>query len=337
MLVQALADIGMPTDVAATYVQTRAGWRSFDDLWVRWGDTAAIKAEAVLHVRGTPGTAEDIYATIGPGPTTLTALREALYRSQRFVRTSRQSWGLHIWGLDEYDGIAEEIGNLIDSAGGQMNVDELIRDLRARFPDVAESSIKVTLNTLAFVANGHMVRRRHETDEWPKVAPLRTVRGAFLNGRNEIRWATTATSEVLRGSGRPIHPAVSTALGVGPGQRRAFSSAYGPLEVAWRLSSTQGPSIGSVRVLAEDVGAGPADTLVLVFNLDEGSLHATKIGADVAGLTRLRRLLGRSVRTPAAALAASLDCKPADAAAVLRKRGDDDLADLVDDSMPSAR
>jgi hypothetical protein len=332
MLVRALTDLGMPTDVAATYVHTRAGWRCFDDLWVRWGDTAASKAEAVLHVRGVPATAEDIYATIGPGPTTLTAVREALYRVQRFVRTSRQTWGLRVWGLDEFAGIAEEIGSLIDAAGGQMNVDELIRDLRTRFPEVAESSIKITLNSLAFITQDGTVRRRRETDDLPKVAPLHTARGGFRNGHNEIRLATTVTGEVLRGSGQPIHAAVATALGVSPGQRRAFSSPHGPLEVAWRLSSTNGPSIGSVRVPAEDVGAGPTDVLVLAFNVDEASLHVTRIGADVAGMARLRRLLGRIVRSPGAALAASLGCKRADVAAVLRTRGDDDLADLIENS-----
>jgi hypothetical protein len=330
MLVQALADIGMPADVAATYVQTRAGWRCFDDLWVRWGDFAASRTEAVLHVSGAPATAEDVWAAIGPGPTTLKSVRDALSRDQRFVRTSRQTWGLRAWGLDEYTGIAEQICASIDAAGGQMNVDELIHDLRSRFPDVAESSIKITLTTLAFVTEGGMVRRRRDTDEWPAVAPLRTVRGAFRNGHNEIRLATTATSEALRGSGRPLHPAVATALGVGPGQRRSFSSPHGPLEVAWRLSSTQGSTIGSVRVLAEHVGAGPTDTLVLAFNLDEDSLHVTRIGAEVAGMDRLRRLLGRIVRSPGAALAASLGCRRTDVAAVLRKRGDDDLADLVD-------
>jgi hypothetical protein len=36
------------------------------------------------------------------------------------------------------------------------------------------------------------------------------------------------------------------------------------------------------------------------------------------------------VRTPAAALAASLNCPRADVAAVLRNRGDTDLAELID-------
>jgi hypothetical protein len=330
-LVQALTEVGMPAGVAATYVRSRVDWRCFGDVWVRWGDSAADKAEAVLHVRGAPATAEDMFAAIGPGPTTLKAVRDALYGGERFVRASRQSWGLRTWGIDEYAGISEELGARIDASGGEMNVAELIRDLRSRFPDVAESSIKTNLTSLAFITEAGTVRRRGDADGWPRVAPLHTVRGAFRNGHNEIRLATTVNGDVLRGSGQPIHPAVATALGVSPGQRRLFTSPHGPLEVAWRLSSTHGPSIGSVQAPAKSVDAAPTDTLILAFKLDEASLHVARIGSEVSGIARLPRLLGRSVRSPGAALAASLGCKRADVAAVLRKRGEGDLADLIED------
>jgi hypothetical protein len=101
--------------------------------------------------------------------------------------------------------------------------------------------------------------------------------------------------------------------------------------VIWRLSSTNGPSIGSVRAAAKTLGVDSTDTLVLVFTLDDASLHVERIGAEVSGVARLRRLLGRPVRNPAAALAASLGCRRADVAAVLRERGDGNLADLVED------
>ena len=53
--------------------------------------------------------------------------------------------------------------------------------------------------------------------------------------------------------------------------------------------------------------------------------------ADVSGVARLWRLLGRPVRNPAAAVAASLGCRRAEVAAVLRERGDGNLADLLED------
>jgi hypothetical protein len=325
----ALTAIGMPPNVAVAYVQSRSDWRCFGDVWVRWGDSAASKAEAVLHARGAPCTPEDIFATIGPSRTSFKALREALYADQRFVRASRQSWGLRLWGIDEYAGIPELLVARIDAAGGTMRVDELIADMLSRFPDVAESSIRTNLHSLAFITDGTIVRRRSDTDDWPPIPPLFAARGAFRNGDKEIRLALPVNADVLRGSGQPIHASVANALGVSPGQRRTFTNQHGPVAVVWRLSSTNGPSIGSLRAPAKALGADQTGTLVLTFSCDDDSLDVDWIDPEIDGVARLRRLLGRTVRNPGAALATSLGCRRADVAAVLRARGDNDLADLV--------
>jgi len=331
-LVEALSTLGMTVDVATAYLDTRSALRRFGDTYVRWGHSAADKAEAVLHARGTPAAPEEIHDAMGTdSTTTLRALHEALYAGHRFIRTSRLTWGLRAWGSQEYSGIFDEIAACIDAApGGEMGVDELIADLLSRFPDVAEGSIKAFLNALAFVVDGSTVRRRTEADGWPPVPPLNRARGAFRNGDNEIRLAIEVTSEVLRGSGQPLHPAVATAIGVNPGQRQPFSSPQGPVAVTWRLSSTNGPSIGSLRAQAKATSAALGDTLVLAFRPNDESVDVARIGAEITGLERLRHLLGRTVRSPAAALTASMDSTRADVATALRDRGDTDLADLVD-------
>jgi hypothetical protein len=163
-----------------------------------------------------------------------------------------------------------------------------------------------------------MIRRRTDADEWPPVPPLNTVRGAFHNGPNEIRLAITVTHDLLRGSGQQIRAAVAAALGVSPGQRGLFSGPHGDVAVSWRLSSTNGPALGSLRPAALAAAAGLEDTLLLVFKLDDTSLHVARIGAEVSGIQRLTQLLGRTVRTPAAAVTASLHCRRAEVAAVLR-------------------
>ena len=125
-----------------------------------------------------------------------------------------------------------------------------------------------------------MVRRRTAADEWPSVPPLNTVRGAFRNGDNEIRLALPVTAEVLRGSGQAIHAAVAAAVGVTPGERRMFASPHGEVTVFWKLSSTTGANVGSLRAQAVAVGATTADTLVLAFRLDDASLEVTRLGPD---------------------------------------------------------
>jgi hypothetical protein len=305
--------------------------RLFGDVWVRWGESPADRAEAVLHARGTAATPEDLITAIGTDSVGYRALRDTLYADHRFARTSRQCWGLRGWGVDEYAGVFHEIAARIDAGGGRANIDKLTRSILSRFPDVAENSIRANLSALAFVCERGVVRRRADTDGWPPVPALSTARGAFRNGDNEVRLALPVTTDMLRGSGLQLRPAVAAALGLSPGQQRLFSSPYGRVGVTWRLSSTNGPNIGSLRALATGRGATHRDTLILVFRLDRSSLDAQRVGAEIAGVERLRRLLGRSVRTPAAALAASLGCERDQVAAVLRRRGDHNVADLVED------
>jgi hypothetical protein len=72
--------------------------------------------------------------------------------------------------------VFDEIAARIDAAGGKANIDELIRDILSRFPDVAENSIRAYLSTLAFICEPGMVRRRTDTDEWPQVPALDCAR-----------------------------------------------------------------------------------------------------------------------------------------------------------------
>ena len=327
-LLHALTGLGIPSGIALTYLESQVALRRFGDVWVRWtDDTTAYIAEAVLHVLGAPATAEAILATIGSrASTSLATLNGTLSEDYRFIRASRRTWGLRAWGITEYAGIAHAIGARIDAGGGKADVQELVADLLAAFPDVAERSIRSYLSTLEFITEAGMVRARTAADKWPPVPPLNTVRGAFRNGHNEIRLALPVTTEVLRGSGQAIHPALAAAVGVTPGQRRTFASPHGEVTVFWKLSSTSGANVGSLRAQAVAVQATTRDTLVLAFRLDDAFLEVTRLGPDEGGMRRLRHLLGHTVRNPAAALAASLQCRRGEVTAVLRARGDHELA-----------
>jgi hypothetical protein len=296
---------------------------------VRWGVSAADKAEAILHLSEVPVSADDIATAIGQ-ECRPRAVREALYVDDRFVRATRTTWALRQWGLDEYSGIFGEIGERIDAAGGAIAVDAVLRDMMSAFPDVAESSIRVFLGAPGFVIEEGVARRRTEADGWPPIPPLHAARGAFRNGPKEIRLAVTVTSEVLRGSGQSIHAAVGGALGVTPGQQRVFTGSDGDVSVTWRLSATNGPGVGSLRPLAVAVGADRGDTLVLAFNVKDASITVTRLGREEECRRRLHVLLGRSARDPVAAIARSLGCRPADVAALLHQRGDTDLVAIIE-------
>jgi hypothetical protein len=103
-------------------------------------------------------------------------------------------------------------------------------------------------------------------------------------------------------------------------------SSHGEITLVWKLSSTTGANIGSLRAHAIAAEASTADTIVVAFGLCDASLKVTRLSPDAGGMRRLRHLLGRTVRNPAAALAAGLQCKRSEVTAVLRARGDHELA-----------
>jgi hypothetical protein len=328
-LLEALHTLGMPTGVALTYLEDQSV-RRFGDLWVRWHPTTAGMIEAVLHVLGAPATAQAILETIGPAGSSVDNVNRVLTLEDRFVRATRRTWGLRAWGLHEYVSIPHAIGEYIDAHGGSAAVSDVSADLLATYPDITATSIRTNLSTLGFVTRDGVVRRRTATDGWPPVPPLRTILGAFHNGDNEVRVTVPVTAELLRGSGQALHKAVAAAAGVTPGQHRTFTGPHGEVTLTWSLMSTHGANLGSLRAVANAVDTTIGDTLVVALRVGEPStINATRLGPEDAGLPRLRKLLGRAVRNPTAALAAALRCRRQDVDAVLRGRGDAELADML--------
>lgn len=329
----ALTELGMPAEAARRFLTAEEELRRVGDVYVRWGRSLPERAEAVLHAAGAPMTPDAIFAAIDNGEAaSVRGLREALYADDRFVRASRLTWALRAWGLDEYTSILDAIETCLAAAGGLMNVEDLIRAVRARFGDVAETSIRTYLGTRGFITEAGTVRRRTDNDKWPTTPPLNTVPGAFRNGRNEIRLTVPVTVDVLRGSGVHLRAAAAAAVQVSPGERRDFTGPYGQISVIWRLTSPNGPGLSSLRAAANAVGAELRDSLVLVFRLDTATVDVVRVGAEKSGMALLGALLGRRVRSPVAALASSLNCRREEVTEVLYGRGDDDLAALVAES-----
>lgn len=320
-LILELDTLGIPPHTASEFIHSRPGLRRFGDRWVRWGATTADKTEAALHLSGVPASAALIAATIGCHERNV---RDALYSDPRFTRATKQTWALRQWGISEYTGVFAEIAARIDTAGGAISTKALVDDMTTTFPDIAESSIRSYLSAPGFLIDDALVRRRTEADGWPAVAPLYTVRGAFHNGRNEIRIAIAVDYDLLRGSGQALNPATATALGIHPGQRRSFSGTH-DIHLFWRLSATNGASVGSLRGLAAALGADMNDTIVLAFKVRDSTVKATRIRAGEDARTRLRALLGTRIRNPVADLARALHCQPEEVAALLGRRGDAEL------------
>jgi hypothetical protein len=329
-LLDALAELGMSSDVAEAYLRQKAPLRQWNDHWIRWQGSAVEKAHAVLELLGEPSTAESINEAIGEGHSVNT-VQNGMSQDPRFMRTGKRKWGLRAWGIAEYSGIAEEILERIDRDGGSVDVEDLVRELVDTFPDIAESSVRMYLGTPAFVVEGLSVRRRTDDDGWPVSSQLRDARGAFLTAENQLRLAVPVTGDVLRGSGQAISDAVAVALGVTPGHDRTFTSWDGTrLTARWRPWSTSGPDIGSMRALVALTDAQLGDTVVLVFDLADETLAAVKVPSGTEGLSRLAMILGVAASDDLATLVAqSIKCRASEVRSVLRARGDGDLADSI--------
>ena len=330
-LLDALTAQGMLPGLALTYLREETPLRCFGDLWVPWSETGIGNwAEAILHVLGAPATVETLDRALrSAGATAISSLSRVISVDKRFIRTSRVNWGLRAWGLPEYTSLSDAIGQRIDAAGGEARTGDIIRDVLATFPDVAETSIRAYLGTLAFIVEDGVARRRTEADPWPAVKPLHSARSGYLNGRSEVRHAIPVNHDLLRGSGQYLPAPVSAAVGVGPRQRRTFTSTTGQLTLYWDLDSTTGPHIGSLRKQAEAVNAVDGDDLILALRTLDDTFEVIRAVKDEPASVRLRKLLGRNTKKPVAALAAGLGCAPERVAEILRDRGEHAILELI--------
>jgi hypothetical protein len=309
-------------------IEHLAGCRIVEGRWRRWTGSVIDKAAVILDAAGGPMTAEEINSAIDEGHSFRTVLN-GMSQDPRFVRTSRRTWGLASWGLEEYSGIAEEILERIDRDGGSTEVEPLVTELVSTF-EVSENSVRMYLGTIAFVVEAGRVRRRTPTDPWPIDTAVAHAAGTYRTG-DEVRLALPVTTDMLRGSGRLVHPAAATALGVLPGSKRPFRTGTDTaVVVGWRPWSTTGPDAGSVRHLAEKTHAAIGDTLVVVFDVGSETASAVAVPAAAEPDAVIEALIGGAPTADVvAAMGRAIGAERGDVDQTLRTRGDARVADLL--------
>ena len=332
-LIDTLLAQGMSAGLAISYLRECTSLRCFGDVWVPWAEAGlGNRAEAALHVLGVPATFETVDRVLRSlGVTDISSLSRVMSVDERFARASRFTWALRAWGLPEYTGVSDAIGQRIDAAEGRAKTGEVIRDLLASIPDITESSIRSYMSTLTFIIEDGLIRRRTEADPWPPVQPFHTTRGGYRNGRNEVRVVLPVNHDLLRGSGQSIPSPVAHAVGVTPGQRTTFTGPTGELTLYWDLTTTSGALIGSLRAQAGALDAVDGDDLILALRPSDASFEVIKASQDDTPSVRLRKLLGRSPKDPVTALAASLECPPHLVSTTLERRGEQSLLELIGD------
>jgi hypothetical protein len=318
-----LHEAGFRSELVET-VMAHSDLKLRDGKWLQWGGLMPDKAAAILRVMRRPAETEELAREIAEGISER-SVRNALQSDPRFMRVSKRAFGLREWGLEEYSGIAEEIAQRIERAGGAVEIESLVSELVQTF-GVAASSVRMYAEAPRFVLSNGMVRFRMDDEKLPPDARVHAVFGLFPEtARHRVHLVVAVDDDVERGSGMGIRPAVANALGLKPGERLYFDDGgAGRLLVSWPDSAACGPSLGSTRALANSAGAVSGDSLLITFDLAAHRVCSHRIHpttADIRILTGLEIAKGQELDT----IAASIGCDPIEVRTVLANRGDHQL------------
>jgi hypothetical protein len=329
----ALDELGLNPGTLESFLKDSRVWREIGQgTWVHWAGGLGNKAEIVLKLLGHPCVASDVNEHIGEGHAT-SSVRNIMAQDDRFVRVDKAGrYALAEWGLEEYSGIANEIRERIERAGGAASLEELVDEFVIEF-GVSESSVRTYAATPAFVVEAGRVRLRGASEPFEANGEVSQFHGLYVRPGGEVVVHDVVDRDVVRGSGRTFPEAGAVALGLQPGDRRAFTLKDGTdIMVSWPPTSTSGPSMGSPRRIVEALGLGEGDRYRLVLDPRSATGVAECVDAStLQGLTGLKIDAGHELET----LAAAMQIAPSAVRAQLSRRHEDDVLALLPDYVPN--
>lgn len=326
-----LTEAGLKPTFHDAWIDSLRKFRRDGDNLLVWTINVIDKCVTVLAIGGEPTDTETLVQVVGEGHN-VRSVRARLFEDPRVMRVNRTDWALRSWNLEEYSGITDEIAQRIEEAGGRVLLEDVVDELVTTF-GVRESSVRLYAAAPMFVIENGWIRLRHESEPFEIDQDLSACRGVFIPAHGRLSVLLPIDPEVLRGSGRPLPGAVAAALGVTPGHPRSFASEAAPVAVTWPVTAGLGPSLGSVRQLAEAVGARDGERLRLEFATETGHLAFQRVPADLSGLTQeeiLPLFSGISPQgNPVKRVAAAIGVPETELRRVLLSRGDAELANLL--------
>jgi hypothetical protein len=331
---RAIGELGVRTALQPPWIASRKGFRIVGDVLVRWGQSMADKAVAILEVAGEPLTMEDLYERLGEDKN-FRGFKNQVQGEPRIRRRGLRHYGLDAWGGEEYTTIVDEMTQELERQGGSIALADLAQSLAHNF-GVSESSVRMYADGPQFdIDAAGFVRRRTGELPVPPSAPLEMTRCCF---RLEEGWAyrRQVDHDVLRGSGGGVPISFAKYVGLTPGTSVSFQSPYGEIRCSWPSHIAH---IGSLRSVAELLGASEGDFLFITYvSPDEFDVRLTERRSCEAasGFDRLCLESGRGTTAdPERAVAEAIGLDPAQpglrTAIRLRfgERGERDLAAMV--------
>ncbi|RSX52440.1 sigma factor-like helix-turn-helix DNA-binding protein [Bifidobacterium callimiconis] len=288
-------------------------------------------AAALLYVKDRPLTLDEL-SSADPKRRSMTSMRNAMARDERIIRVSKDKYGLVIWGMPEYSSIRGEIQRILDRNGGSADLDQLVKEIAGRSGASERSIISYaafppfhTARGVVTVADADQLKADNDPYEAPR-----------LFRRNDA-WIlrVTLTKEHERGSGSVLPLALANVLGIEFSGERELQSPAGVQHVYWNGMS---PNLGTIKRFFGQYGLAAGMQVFLRFG-DDGTFDIVSASSlngdplhDVVALSGVEETADPEAVISALAQSIGLpaDSVAGDVAARLRKRDDDDLADLVD-------
>ena len=264
----------------------------------------------------------------------------ALSSDPRFAKADLSSWTLASWGLPEFSGVPHEMRNLLEANGGSMPIDEVIGHMGSRF-GVIESTSRAYCYAPMFVVEGDNLRVRTRDDEPFSCDPdsIWRTKGIFHLGTRRVSLLINVEANILRGSGSQLTHAAGAILNVQVNDNLTFTDSHdAETRVTFPESVLTGPSLGSIRLIAERLGVAVGDLMLLVLDRSDMTISAYLVNHlnPTPGWDAVGSLTGIPRPVDLNSLAAALRCQPRNVRSVLRNRGDTVLLDLLPRSAPPA-
>ena len=202
-------------------------------------------------------------------------IENVLADDPRFVRLSKEGYGLVAWNLPPYVGVADAMARAIEDGNDQARLVDLQRDLKAQYGHSPSSVTFYSTSALMFETDDGWVRLRDPaTYGEAAVAPSDDPRCRLtVDGH----WATDfpVDKDLLRGSGLTVAPGFAAVVGCAPSDSVELHDDAGEaVTVKWPERATSAPQVGSLRSLAERLDASAGDTLEIAWNAATGQIEA---------------------------------------------------------------
>ncbi len=225
-------------------------------------------AAALLSIEGGPLTIEALFKRVNRG--SFANLRNQVNADPRFHKVDIENWALLAWGMGSYTNIRDEIGKLLQQAGGELSLANVIDSIIQRF-GVSPASVTTYATSPPYEVRNGIVRAQAVEIVGGK-NPAK-VQGYYRRGDDWL-YRTTVTKDHLRGSGWAASSALATIVGMSQGETAELPTRLGSSQkFSWK-----GPqaAYGSIRRFLETDDLGVGDEIFLVFCVD-GTFDVEKL------------------------------------------------------------